>query len=495
MKKIRNLVLFLLLLLSFYRCEENLKNDEPVQNISQFTVEQAQAWFGSEWAATISLKSGSTESPKIGIKPDWCDGFTSHNSKFDVVEVGLLVQGNFGFADQTSSKDWKMTKNPKMITSLTRMVFMKDKKNGRIDQFLMTIVGNKEYHDKKIGQLSDNSYFTREKHFSGYIFFHDLTGNFINGWNYEKGKIVRKCSQNNGNNLPIVLKKADCIAVTVTLYNQFCTDWYHNGQYNYTNCEDRVAEYEYYYLYCSYEPSGGGSGGGYDGEYYPPTTPDPITLNTQLNTLFADGTTLTDAEKEKLNNAYNEMINKCIYAYISNQLTNNNVTLGSISIDPTLPGVACVTSLGNLKFQGVDAITAENLEHEWVHLLQRYVSNIDIFDPSNQGMAEFENFLLTDVIECINLRGDFSIATHSFACYNMRDDDSTIEYQTWLKTLTENGTHYPSAIDIEGFLKFAKIFGEVHSWYNADHGYQFDNTSYQPISISNLFNNARTNCE
>lgn len=185
-----------------------------------------------------------------------------------------------------------------MITSLSRLVSLRYKKDGRIEQFLMTIMGDKDYHDKGIGNLSDNSYLTREKHFSGYIFYHDLRGNFVNGWKYVNGKIVRKCSQN-GSNTPLMrLKKADCVAVTVTLYNQFCTDWYTDGRYNYTRCEDRVSEYEYYYLYCAYEPTeGNGGGGGYDGEYNPPTPTLNKTQQIQNQNL------LNETQKNLLENA------------------------------------------------------------------------------------------------------------------------------------------------------------------------------------------------
>ena len=277
MKKIRNVVLILALFLSINGCEKNPVEDELTQNNGEFTIEQAQGWFGNEWTGILSLKSGSSEKTKIGIKPDWCDGFTSQNKEVEVVEVGLLVQGKFGFVEESSYNDWKTKKNPQMITSITRLVFLKYKKDGRIVQFLMTIVGDKEYLEKKVGRLAENSYLSRGKHFSGYIFYHDLSGNFANGWNYANGKIVGKCSQIGINQYPLVLKSAVCMAVTVTLYSQFCTDWYTNGWYNYTTCENREVEDEFYYLSCAYEPSGdddgeggyGGAGGGGDPEPEP----------------------------------------------------------------------------------------------------------------------------------------------------------------------------------------------------------------------------------
>lgn len=265
-----------MLFITINGCEKNPVIEEIKEYNGQFAVEQAQAWYDSKWKGALNLKSGHIET-QIGIKPDWCDGSFAQNSRFEVVEVGLLVQGRFGFVDETSYKDWKTNKEKEVNTSITRMVFLKYRKNNRIDQFLMTIVGDKDYHTKKVGRLADNSYLSTEKCFSGYIFYHDFAGNFVNGWRYSEGKIVRKCSQKGGPKFSPVLKKADCTAVTVTLYSQFCTDWYTNGQYNYTTCEDRVAEDEFYYLSCAYDPSGGEEGGygGGGSEYYPP---EPVSV-------------------------------------------------------------------------------------------------------------------------------------------------------------------------------------------------------------------------
>lgn len=221
----------------FNGCEKNPLSEEPVQNSSQFTIEQAEAWFGSEWTGAMSIKSGNIEKARIGIKPDWCNGFTSQNDEVEVVEVGLMVQGWFGMSDEASYQDWVKTKNSKMIRSLTRMVFLKYKKDEQIDQFLMTVVGDKEYHDKNVGSLADNSYLTKEKHFSGRIYYHDLTGKFVNGWVYEKGELVGITTQSSGDGLPTELKMAStCLTTNVYTTYLYCTDIFfdsnHNGTYD-----------------------------------------------------------------------------------------------------------------------------------------------------------------------------------------------------------------------------------------------------------------------
>jgi hypothetical protein len=175
MKKVLNLIPIFALIVCLNGCEKDHVS-ELTLNHDSFTIEQAEALFGSEWSGTMNLKSGNIENARLGIKPDWCDGFTSQNDQVEVVEVGLWVQGSFSIADEASYNEWKATKNKRMVRSLTRMVFLKHKTDGKIDQFLMTIVGDKQYHNNNAGKLENNSYLTREKHFSGYIYYHDMTG-------------------------------------------------------------------------------------------------------------------------------------------------------------------------------------------------------------------------------------------------------------------------------------------------------------------------------
>jgi len=237
MKKIKNVVLILALFMCFNRCERNLDENTKTTTNQQFTIEQAQAIYGLDREGQFSLKSGSIEKARIGIKPDWCDAFTSQNDQFEVVEVNLLMQGRFDISDEESYKEWIKTKDAKMVRSLTRMVFQKNKTNGQVDNFLMTIVGNKDYKGNSANKLADNTYLNREKNFSGNIYFFDLNGNFVNGWIYEKGKVVGITNLVEGDGLATKLKMATtCITTTVYTTYVDCTDWYadsnHNGKYD-----------------------------------------------------------------------------------------------------------------------------------------------------------------------------------------------------------------------------------------------------------------------
>ena len=49
----------------------------------------------------------------------------------------------------------------------------------------MTIMPSVEYMEQTDFKSFYNSYLKRDKNFDGYIIYHDLDGNFVNGWKYD----------------------------------------------------------------------------------------------------------------------------------------------------------------------------------------------------------------------------------------------------------------------------------------------------------------------
>lgn len=231
MKKIFGKVILIFLILHFFSgCQRNEKDDIPGLSRNSFTQEQAQALFGSDQISYLTIKSGIVNSNAIGIKPDWCNSIESQNDREELVEVGLWMTGGFGFADEDSYKEWIDKKDPVSIASLTRLVFLKSKTNGQILNFLMTIVGDYSYHQNKASLLSKNTYNSKEKHFSGYVFYHDINGNFVNGWKYEKGSVIAKTTMTNAGNLPTQLKlAATCSESTVYQWITITVGWYQSS--------------------------------------------------------------------------------------------------------------------------------------------------------------------------------------------------------------------------------------------------------------------------
>lgn len=293
---LKYLVRFTLFALFFgifiFSCKHEIQQTELIlpHNVI-LSVDEAQRWFESQPDSIITLKPG-----RIGntmkLKNDWRFAHESQNDTLGVVDVAILSKGRFGFLHPDGKLSLERTGNKKYLNSLSRHIVQKNTKNGRIESFIMTMIASSEYLEKQNFDLTNNTYLKRLKDFTGFVFYHSVSGEFVNGWNYFKGKVVGKCTQVEVNNSPLNLKKADCMAVTVTLYNQFCTDWYENGcRYMYTTCEDRTIEDEFYFISCLYEPGSGGIDSG--GDYIPlpvlvPCSGDPI-INPKIASSGASG--------------------------------------------------------------------------------------------------------------------------------------------------------------------------------------------------------------
>lgn len=239
---------------------------EDVQITNTFTVTEAQRWFESNSYSSSKLKSGQNIE-SLEIKYNWEKAKSFNKDSVCSVEVDIISKGKFFYLYNLSRNAMDSTGNKKYTNSYSKLVICKNLKSNKIYGFTMTIIGKPNYMEKHNFDLTNIKYLKWSKDLSGSILYHNLDGKFINGWNFENGKINAIISSIPKKSISSTLKSAkqsDCMAVTVTLYNQFCTDWYVNGEYSYTTCEDRTSEYEEYYLYCAYEPyegSGGGNGG------------------------------------------------------------------------------------------------------------------------------------------------------------------------------------------------------------------------------------------
>lgn len=111
MKKfVSGLILFFLLLKFFTGCQKNQNLTPNTKPKNNFSVEQAQANFGTENVRSFNLKSGDLISHSIEMKPDWCDSKESQNDQVEIVEIGIYMLGGISFADDPSYQEWKTCK-------------------------------------------------------------------------------------------------------------------------------------------------------------------------------------------------------------------------------------------------------------------------------------------------------------------------------------------------------------------------------------------------
>lgn len=232
-------------------------------------LEEAIEWFYSKGTGSVFLKSGNSKDRNKVAVPMWNDIKIMSSRGIEVVEVGLAVQGAWGFASEAAHKDWLRTGNSGNLLSHTRMVITRNKTNGRINGFLMTLVGDKPYLEKKKFRIwQGNSYLEKENDFTGLVLFHDLEGQFMNGWRYINGRVSHKVRLDSGSmNIP-GLKSGGCSTYYYSTWTVDYIEWYYytlvdgnimNHGYNGFTITD--VSYEVIpVVVCFYNDDGGGEG-------------------------------------------------------------------------------------------------------------------------------------------------------------------------------------------------------------------------------------------
>lgn len=240
----------------------------------KFSVLEAKSWYEVHKPQYIELKSGGNETKVKQLKPDWSKSNKSANDKVEVVEVDLTSEEAFGFAAEESWTRWKETNDKQWIASKSRLVVLKQKKDGNIISFMMTSVGNKDYLENKNFDVSSNRYLKRDKDFNGYIFYNETDGRYANGWYYENGKVKHKIVPEDQDALQLRLKSAPVEYCYITTITELWWEYY-------PSCNCSALWYNIYNIihYCWWEDpnggGGGGGGGGTPGGYTPNNPVDP----------------------------------------------------------------------------------------------------------------------------------------------------------------------------------------------------------------------------
>ena len=334
----------------------------------------------------------------------------------------------------------------------------------------------------------DNTYLSKDKDFSGLVLFHRPEGDFVNGWRYTNGKVTHTVDVNFDEGVGISLKSGyyNCSAYPVYGWFQNCTDYYTVGEvdgqvvsitYTGNSCSAPYMDFAGSSIQCTYVDDGSGTGGTYNG------SSQQSGLSEQLKNIFTNVNNFSDVAISKLNSAFEEINRNCNLKKITTYLEINDIKLSSVSIDESLIGNASYTSNDNLKFAGDWAIDAENLGHEWFHVGQKKMNNVS---NTTDGYAEFEAWLFFDIQETIRVGGNFDSSTHKFAGYKFNyggSEPSKVPYQTWLMTITLDGTTFPSSLD-STFYYWGTVFKEIRNY----HHLSFTNTSYSTKTMFDIKN-------
>jgi hypothetical protein len=298
----RRLILVLVALLfstCYYDEERYFYGEETHRNTSK-EVMSARQWYDAN-VEELSLKAEGDDELQLNLTPRWNDAVVRSNIRTTTVEIPVAGSGSFHFLANKNRRKYEAG-DKRYATSLTRLVIQTNRRTGRRIGFLMTASPSAECLEKTDFDPFDKLwYMDVPNNYGGHIVYHDLSGKFVNGWEYKNGKLKHAIhrASNSDSNADMITKSMSsgysaCYIVRVDLLWEICTGYYDaDGIFHATSpCtyEWRIgSEYQYCEGYDSWtefaENEFAGSGG--EGEYNPPPTSTPTV------TLHAFKTTIT----------------------------------------------------------------------------------------------------------------------------------------------------------------------------------------------------------
>ncbi len=181
-------------LVSISSCQEDMET--MYMQSSENTVLTEQLNAAKRWYE-IQKSNGKTRSVDSQMQmykedPSWKYFAVNRRKDFTAVDIDLTDCISLDFVPQDNYEAFQRTGNWDFRRSYTRLVYTFDKKNNKEKGFLMTIVPSKYYAKTYSKRIRRNTYLHRDKYLSGYVLFHHLDGTFANGWEYKRGKVIRK---------------------------------------------------------------------------------------------------------------------------------------------------------------------------------------------------------------------------------------------------------------------------------------------------------------
>ena len=262
-------ILAMLFVATAISCEKD-QRVETKENIALTSeVVRAKEFVEARITDGFSLKSAGGEQSSMKIRARWENAKVTSNNHFVVVEAEIEAMGQFGFMSSETYQKFQESGNPMYKYSLSRMVVLENKRTGKMYSFIMSIAGDREYLEGKNFKILGNGYLKKEQDFSGFVLFHELTGEFTNGWVYCDGKITNTIVEADKLGVNLNLKQA---TIHYYVWVETCTDYIYintvNGEitkigYNGTKCTQQEVYGGSYTIGSEMPTSGGG------GEYGP----------------------------------------------------------------------------------------------------------------------------------------------------------------------------------------------------------------------------------
>lgn len=218
-----------------FACKKNLDQQANVPANNSFTVSEAKSWFNTTNQNQKSLSASKKNSNSfLKFRPLWEKAINDEDDKFFIVESPIIFDQAAGYliGNRDESK----------VNSVARLLVLKSKQSGEVFSVLMHIYSD----DGK--PMHDITYTRRDKNFTGHIFFTDMGEEFVNGWQYKNGKIVKRSGKSAGNGHVSRMVEPDegCSEIEFRVYKRTC--FYDGGD---ETCTSWEYQYSFYGPYCS----------------------------------------------------------------------------------------------------------------------------------------------------------------------------------------------------------------------------------------------------
>ena len=258
----KQMILLFLLSIIIYACEEI--NDESFIDEKQSIVDEMQKWYkvNKDNPSEVHFLE---EAPVLTIKPDWEHSMISRNNEYLIVETSILADKYFGIIDPQCEQKFNETKDKRYLDSRSILVMRKKLETNQIDGFIMTIAPCLSYFEStNFRAFRNNTYLQRDKNFEGYVFYHDLNGNFVNGWQYVNGTAYAIQIQERDSEA-MNFRSTDCSLQVSYTYTEWIQSGGYTGSLSEGTFEFILTSTAYtVYVYSLYCTEGGSGSGAYD---------------------------------------------------------------------------------------------------------------------------------------------------------------------------------------------------------------------------------------
>ncbi|GHT75913.1 hypothetical protein AGMMS50262_12710 [Bacteroidia bacterium] len=282
-------------------------------------VSAAQKWYESQTGGEDLMWKSVDGNETNTFTPDWTKAFWNEDKDYRVTEVHLIGDERLVFLASECADMYQSTGDERYNASDIRLVIRTNKETKETDGFIMILFPDLDYLEKNRDHpLVDMSYLKRNKDFGGIIYYHDMEGNFVNGWKYTEGvpyaiypaKEVEKTSDG-----PLrSTTYCDYVCVTTEHY----VDWYVNGDFDHTQYKGTTTSCYYTNCWTDYSDSNsGGYGGGGGGS----TNTGNTTTSPKAKKIFRNSN-MTQANWEKLEKMIDKIMQDCMGSALYNGLVD-----------------------------------------------------------------------------------------------------------------------------------------------------------------------------